>query len=260
VHDLFNVLTVLLVLPAEMLFGVLSKPAHIFAEWLRPAALASADPRRYALVKTAIKPLIKAFDYCLLDVLGLSNRAAGAVTAVAAIVLLFAALYVLVKTLQGLMRRRMSSLFSRVLFRNQGTAFIVGLMVTVSVQSSSVTTSLVVPLVAARLLTLEQIFPYTMGANIGTTVTALLAGLAIWAGAEDQAARVLAASGLAVALAHLLFNIYGTCVFWPLQQVPIRLARAYARLAARRRVLAGVYILVIFFVIPILVVLLVNIF
>ena len=40
------------------------------------------------------------------------------------------------------------------------------------VQSSSITTSLVVPLAGAGVLTLRQIFSFTLGANIGTTITA----------------------------------------------------------------------------------------
>ena len=89
--------------------------------------------------------------------------------------LLLVALVILVKMLQGLLRDRLSGLFSRTLFRNGATAFVVGLLTTAAIQSSSVTTSLVVPLVGAGVLTLPQIFPYTLGANIGTTVTAMLA-------------------------------------------------------------------------------------
>jgi len=256
VHDLVNVLTVAIVLPGELLFGMLSRPAHWFAEWLKPLAATWADPHRYALVKGAIKPVLHAFDTVLVGWVGLREGLAGMVTAVLAVLLLFAALYVLVRTLQGLMRSRLSAFFNQYFFRNQGIAFVVGLLLTVCVQSSSVTTSLVVPLVAARILTIHQIFPYTLGANIGTTVTALLAGLALLAGVDGKSA--LAASGLALALTHLLFNTYETCVFWPLQWIPIRLARGFARLAARRRVLAAVYLLAAFFLVPILVIVLVN--
>jgi sodium-dependent phosphate cotransporter len=162
--------------------------------------------------------------------------------------------------LQGLLRDRLSGLFQRTLFRNSYVAFLVGLIVTAAVQSSSVTTSLIVPLVGAGVLTLKQIFPYTLGANIGTTVTAMLAGLAAAAIASGQseAVQMAAAAGLAVAFGHLLFNLLGTAIFWPLNWIPRSLAKGYAKLAAKRRFLAGVYILVVFFLVPVAVIIAVN--
>ena len=57
----------------------------------------------------------------------------------------------------------------------EGTALVLGVCLTVAVQSSSVTTSLVVPLVGAGIITIHRCYPFTLGANIGTTCTALLA-------------------------------------------------------------------------------------
>jgi sodium-dependent phosphate cotransporter len=76
-------------------------------------------------------------------------------------------------------------------------------------------------LVAAGVLTIEQIFPYTLGANIGTSVTAILAALAI--GKE---------AGLAIAFSHMLFNIFGIFVFLPLRIIPIATAKFIAKFAA----------------------------
>ena len=59
-----------------------------------------------------------------------------------------------------------------------------------------------VSFVDASLLTLGQAFPVIMGANIGTTITANFVALS----ASTQARRV--------ALAHLLFNVFG--VIWVL--------------------------------------------
>ena len=133
-------------------------------------------------------------------------------------------------------------------------------MTTVVVQSSSVTTSVIVPLIGAGVLKIKQVFPYTLGANIGTTVTAILGGLAIAAMAAGASVEVqtAAAFALSVAFAHLLFNIYGTLVFWPLQWIPISLAKGYAKLASSRRLLAAAYIVVVFFIVPALVIAAVN--
>ena len=97
----------------------------------------------------------------------------------------------------------------------------------------------------AGILTLVQIFPYTLGANIGTTITAILASLATGN-----------ISAVVVAFAHLMFNIAGIVIWWPLSRVPIFLANTLAEFAVRNKFYPFTYILTIFFVIPIVVILL----
>jgi sodium-dependent phosphate cotransporter len=99
------------------------------------------------------------------------------------------------------------------LFKNDFFGFTLGLLMTSVVQSSSVTTSLIVPLAGAGLITVRQIFPYTLGANIGTTVTTILAAMAT----QNRIA-------VTVAFSHLCFNILGICIFYPLKFIPITLA------------------------------------
>jgi len=260
VHDFFNLLNVLLLLPLEWAFGVISVPATAFGQWLEGAAFFTSNPKQYNVVKLAVKPIANGFDWFLGDVVGLQATPRGLLTAGLGVAMLFLALVMLVKILRRFMKERLAGLFSRTLFRNQGTSFVVGIVTTAAVQSSSVTTSLIVPLVGAGVLGLRQIFPYTLGANIGTTITAILGGLALAAMAAGQSAAVqtAAAFALAVAFAHLLFNIYGTIVFWPLQWIPISLAKGYARLASRRRLLAAAYILVVFFLVPLAVIVVAN--
>jgi sodium-dependent phosphate cotransporter len=155
---------------------------------------------------------------------------------------LFATLFFMVKVLRSFVLERLELFFDKYIFRTAFLAFIVGLILTVSVQSSSVTTSLVVPLVGAGVLTVEQIFPYTLGANIGTTITAILAGLATVSGGTT--------AGLTLALAHLVFNICGAAIFYPLRFIPISLARALGNIAANNRRYAIIYLAFIFFIIP----------
>jgi sodium-dependent phosphate cotransporter len=90
---------------------------------------------------------------------------------------------------------------------------LLGIVMTAVVQSSSITTSVIIPLAGAGLVTVRQLFPYTLGANIGTTVTAILAALAT----QNPVA-------VTVAFAHLCFNIFGILIFYPLKFIPIRLA------------------------------------
>ena len=98
---------------------------------------------------------------------------------------------------------------------------------------------MVVPLAGAGILTLHQIFPYTLGANIGTTVTAFLASLAT----NNIAA-------IAVAFAHLLFNIMGVILIYPLRFIPIYLANTLAEYSLKSRLVPLIYILLVFFLIP----------
>jgi len=117
--------------------------------------------------------------------------------------------------------------------------------VTAMVQSSSITTSLLVPLGAAGILRLEQALPITIGANIGTTVTAMLAALA-GSGAN-------AVFGLEIALVHLLFNLTGLVLIYPLQatrNIPLRGARYLTSLAIRSRKLTLLWVAGLFYGVP----------
>lgn len=244
VHDFFNVLSVLLIFPLELAFGVISRPAGWISESLGNVRYFSTDPtKKIGFLKKGFAAVGKLFKWLMIDVFHVPPQWAGTIIAVLALIFLFLALWLLVKMLRGLMQERLSGAFNKTLFRKPAIAFVVGILLTTAVQSSSVTTSLVVPLVGAGILKLRQIYPYTLGANIGTTITAIVAALGLGK-----------APAMACAAAHLLFNIYGTTVFWPLQFIPISLAKGFAKLASRRRLVAVGYILVVFFVIPILVI------
>jgi len=91
-------------------------------------------------------------------------------------------------------------------------------------------------------MTIHQVFPVALGANVGTTVTALLASLATGSPAA-----------LTIALVHLLFNVTGILIFYPipaLRQIPIKCALILADLAARNRIYAILFILFVYFLIP----------
>ena len=134
--------------------------------------------------------------------------------------LLFAALWAIVTIMRSVVLDRVQQFFDDYIFKTAIRAFLLGLVITALVQSSSVTTSLIVPLAGAGLLSLMQVFPYTLGANVGTTVTALLAALSV--------GEVV---GVAAAFSHLLFNICGIAVFYPLRKLPMWLASQLARSA-----------------------------
>ncbi len=160
------------------------------------------------------------------------------------LVLLFVALAAVVGIMRSVVLDRVQRIFDAYIFRTGIRALLLGLVLTALVQSSSVTISLVVPLAGAGLLTLPQMLPYTMGANVGTTVTAILAALSL--------GEVL---GVSVAFAHLLFNICGIAIFWPLKRVPLWIANQLGILAGRHVAYPVAVILTAYLGLPILAIL-----
>jgi len=162
---------------------------------------------------------------------------------VAGLGLLLLALWAMVSIMRKVVLVRAQRLFRSYVFTSATRALLVGLVLTTLVQSSSVTTSLIVPLAGAGMVTLEQVFPYALGANLGTTVTALLAALSL---GEPI--------GLAVALAHLLFNGIGIALIFPLKAIrrlPLWLATNLANGAVRWKLLPVAYVLGLYLVLPI---------
>jgi solute carrier family 34 (sodium-dependent phosphate cotransporter) len=115
---------------------------------------------------------------------------------------------------------------------------------TVMVQSSSITTSVMIPLVAAGVVTLEHVFPFTIGANLGTTVTALIAALSTGStGGGDGRLR-------APAVQH---QRYAPRLRAAADAAHSARARARARAHGRAQpAVAVLYVLVVFFVVPFL--------
>ena len=253
VHDFFNVLSVLLLFPVEWIVwrlsgkGLIERLAEHMASVLYSASATGQKPTN--VIKEAVKPLVNGADWVLKDGLGLSDVSANITMTVLGVAFLFLALILLTKTLKSLVMSRVERFFDKVLFRNAVTAYLVGLALTVAVQSSSITTSLAVPLVGAGLLTIYQVYPYTLGANLGTTVTALIASFATSADTVGQAQV-----GVALAFSHMLFNLFGAAVWYPLKRVPIGIANWWARLAARSKRYAVLHLIVFFFIVPLLVI------
>ena len=163
----------------------------------------------------------------------------------AAFAFLAVALKYLSDTIKSAISGRIERLVNDFLFARVWRALLLGTLVTMLVQSSSVTTSLCVPLVAGGIFTLEAVYPFLLGANIGTTITAILASLVT--GMPEA---------IAIALVHMLFNLCGVSLWiWsPARKLPLGLARKMARLVIRNRLFALIYLLTVFFGIPLLVV------
>ncbi len=240
VHDTFNLITVALLYPLEYFFHILEKTATwmggIFVE-----VTGITKPENYLkkITKPAVEGLADLFNNIPWLVLLVS------------VVITFFMLWGIVKLLQSLVLKKLESFFDTYIFRNLAMSFTVGLILTVMVQSSSITTSLIVPLAGAGVLRLQQIFPFTIGSNIGTTITGLLAALAVAGQPGIDPKLVLA--GSTVAFAHFLFNASGAVIFLPfkrVREIPVHVAEWLAEFYLKNRFIPIVFIVLVFYLIP----------
>lgn len=243
VHDFFNLLSVAIILPFELATGLLSDAARslttVFSGRTELAEVApSGSP-----IKSAIKVPISWYEGFIESITD-SSTILGIALLVGGLALIFLALAMITKNMKVIMEGRIERSLNAVLGRGAGIgAIVVGIIITVSVQSSSITTSVLIPLVASGVLTLSNAYPVTLGANLGTTVTALLASVA-----ADRP------EALTIALVHTLFNITGILLFYPipaLRKIPIELATRLAVLAEQKKSLVVVYVVGLFIVVPI---------
>ena len=240
VHDTFNLITVRLLYPLEYFFHILERAAtwmgRIFVD-----VTGITKPENY--LKKITTPTIEG----LADLLDKDPR----LVLLVSVVITFFMLWGIVKLLQSLVLKKLESFFDTYIFRNLAMSFTVGLILTVMVQSSSITTSLIVPLAGAGVLRLQQIFPFTIGSNIGTTITGLLAALAVAGQPGIDPKLVLA--GSTVAFAHFLFNASGAVIFLPfrrIREIPVHVAEWLAEVCLKNRIIPIVFIVLVFYLIP----------
>ena len=240
VHDFFNVLAVSILLPIELIF----RPISGTAKWVSELLVGSSGTEWKSPVKKWVKEPV-GWLKDLWDQLGASGNVKGALMVATGLAIVLVALVLVTKNMKALVAARIERSLNAILGKAGGfVALVVGILVTIAVQSSSITTSILIPLSAAGVLTLRNAYPVTLGANVGTTITALLAALA--ASSPDS---------LTVALTHTTFNVVGILLLYVLpfaRDVPVLAATRMADIAVRRRVLAVCYVVFLFIVAPLL--------
>merc|ERR1719422_1202754 len=178
----------------------------------------------------------------------------GIILLVISLCMLCGCLIGMVKTLNSLLGTRVKGIIENVInsdipIRGLGwltgyLAMVVGAIMTILVQSSSVFTSTLTPLAGAGLVSLERAYPLTLGSNLGTTTTSILASFA--AGGDNLQAA------LQIALVHLFFNLTGILMFYPIpcMRWPISIARVLGNTTSKYRWFAVVYLCFMFFIFP----------
>ena len=211
VHDVFNVSATLVLFPLELYTHIIYKSSLFLVKIFEGiGGLEFTSP--FKLFVHPVSTLIAKF---------IDNHV---VLLIVALLCLFFSLSRIVKNMKGIVMEKIEQMLNQYLFRNTIISMLFGMFFTALIQSSSITTSMLVPLAGAGLLTIEQIFPYTLGANIGTTITAMLAALSL--GTE---------AAMTIALCHLVFNVFGIIIIYPVKVVPIWISKMIASYTSKSK-------------------------
>lgn len=231
VHDIFNILTAIILFPLELRYGFLESISRKIASFIHiGGSNASYQQTGFGftnLFSGSIEFLVNLIGPILSLVIGM--------------ILLFICIKIFSTFLYKKLIGKTKDKFEQVVFGGRNRSFISGLIVTALAQSSSLTTSLIVPLVAVGKIKIRRAFQFIMGANIGTTITAILAAIF-----QSEAA-------LSLALVHLLFNLIGVFLFFLtpyLSKVPLFLAKRLGKLTVKARLVGFTYIFLTFFILP----------
>ncbi|MBT6870477.1 MAG: Na/Pi symporter [Candidatus Marinimicrobia bacterium] len=231
VHDFFNLMAVIIMFPLEMSTHFIERSATAMGIFF--FGRVSTEDAFKSPIKAAIK-----WGSSHVESLSGGNDI---LYIIISVVITFFMLYFIVKLLRSLVLEKVETFFDQYIFKTPLRGIIFGMILTIMVQSSSITTSTIVPLAGAGVLSLRQIYPFTLGANIGTTVTALLASL------------TLNVTAMVAAFTHLLFNLYSIVLIYMnplLRDIPIKLANGIAELSVRNKFYPFIYLFIVFFLIP----------
>uniref|UniRef100_A0A672LV72 Sodium-dependent phosphate transport protein 2B-like n=1 Tax=Sinocyclocheilus grahami TaxID=75366 RepID=A0A672LV72_SINGR len=301
VHDFFNWLSVLVLLPLEVATGYLVKLTDLIIKSFNiqsgenaPALLnVITDPLTHSIIvldesvisgiatgdpEAKNKSLIKVWCQTAsntkqadtlthlwsLSIPGnhifvntnLSDLAVGLILLACSLLILCTCLILIVKLLNSMLKGQVAVVIKKIMntdfpfpfaWLTGYIAMVVGAGMTFIVQSSSVFTSAITPLVGIGVIKIERAYPLSLGSNIGTTTTAILAAMA-------SPGETLGNS-LQIALVHLFFNLSGILLWYPIPftRLPIRMAKALGQLTAQYRWFSGVYIIFCFFAFPLVV-------
>ncbi|MBN1871814.1 MAG: Na/Pi symporter [Candidatus Omnitrophica bacterium] len=237
IHDFFNLLTAAILLPIELSTHYLERTAGFFAaRFCEISGMNVRNPLDFI-----IKPAIRTIDGIFIDAIHLPTKVASICMLIFALTTLFLSLIYGMKIMRSLIIERTETVLNNVLGKNATLVMLMGVFFTALVHSSSVTTSIMVPIVASGILTVDNAFPITLGANLGTTFTALIASL------TGNVAAVT------IALAHFIFNLTGILIFYPLKilrNIPLTMAKKMGEIAYKKPIYAFMYVVVVFFITP----------
>lgn len=240
IHDFFNVMSVLIFLPLEMAFGILEYLSGEIVSLFNTSqslSLEGVNP-----IKAATQPVTDVVTNLLQF---LPSIYPGVANIIIGIGLIMLSITYMGKIMKSLMVGKAKELLHKSIGKGPISGITSGAVMTVLVQSSSTTTSLMVPLVGSGILKARDIYPFTLGANIGTCITALIAALGV--------VGVNSGFALQIALVHLIYNVLGVTVIYGiplLREIPLNLSYRLSVVAAEQKLYGAAYIGGLFFIIP----------
>ena len=229
-HDFFNIFTVLLLFPLEYYYGTLSYLAEVLATLFTGLTLSGVAPLS-----------IGNYSFSSISRWLIGLLPTNFFTILLSLVMLFASVKFLSRVIYSRLIGKSKGHLHKYVFKNPYKSFGWGTLITAGVQSSSITTSLLVPLVAVGRISLKNGFPFILGANIGTTITALIAAFN-----RTEAA-------LTIALVHVILNLIGVLIFLPfsaIRKIPVNAAFRFGAMMLDSRIIGFSYILFTFFLLP----------
>jgi sodium-dependent phosphate cotransporter len=232
VHDIFNIFCVILLFPLEYNYQILSRMATQITKVFFYNTSNTANDKIGGLGHIIFDPI----SSTLYEWIGNPY-----IILLIAFVLIFGAIKMLSKIFYNQVFTDVESNIENFVFPNPFKSFAIGTIFTSIIQTSSLSTSLMVPVVATKRVSLQKAFQFIMGANVGTTITALIA--AVFKSEE----------AISIAIVHLLFNLIGILIFLPfksIRQIPVQLAKWFGHQTAEHRIIGFLYILFMFFIIP----------
>ena len=249
IHDFYNWISLAVFFPIELAF----QPLQRASAWLTDLTYGTAwlpNPNDFNFVRNLTNPVVN-LKTGWANNMGLVG--AVLVTIIGVTLILFVVRF-LSKLLKRLLVGRAKRALVRAADRHPVSAVATGVGITMITQSSTVTTSVLQPFAAMGVITPKQLYPITVGANVGTTFTTVLAAFAI-VGAN-------ATIGLQAALVHLLYNIGSMLLIYTLpvlRPFPLLMAQWFSRVASTRKWVIAVYLIGAFLLLPTVMIVLIGV-
>ncbi|MEX3504365.1 Na/Pi symporter [Corynebacterium sp. LK2510] len=255
VHDFYNLLALVIFFPLELVTGLLTRVSSALAEPLAgqgDGVISSAFDAIGGFVDAITEPLVGVAEN-LAEMIG--GVWGGVILSIAGVALILAVIGFIGKMLSTLLVGKAQKMLHTALGEGTVTGVLSGAAITTAVQSSSTTTSLTVPLAASGKFNMRELFPFVVGANIGTTVTGLIAAFSA-SGVEAEAA-------MTGALVHTMYNVFSAVLILSLpflRHLPPKGAEWLAGLADKNKIYVFAWVGGVFFAIPLLTVFITNSF
>lgn len=229
IHDFYNIILVAILFPLEYYYSFLSRLSIRVSELIVGDAAFNSGNSINRMMDFGISEQIVGF---------INNNVVSLVTC---FILLFVSIKLLTNVIKKTVIGDSKNRLRKFVFNRPLKSFGWGVLITSAIQSSSVSTSLLVPLVATEKIRLKNAFPFIIGANLGTTITALIA-----ASFNSEVA-------MSIAFTHLIFNLFGAILFMStsfFRNGLVNFIKKFAIILTRKRVVGLAYIIMTFFLLP----------